>query len=234
MCLGKTLFSQWISESCQVKYYSVSACELTSRFGEGEHCIKQLFQIATDNAPSIIIIDDFEYIEGEDTEGELNRRIKTELLIQLHNVNNEVGFIAATNRPWNIHKSLLRRLQIRRMVDIPDESDRLEIIMKSLAQYSDNHTLTQQHLDYLAQQTAGYTGADINTLIRDGLMEPIRHIIEGIRAGAIDRNIPDNIHSLIPTTTINHFTTALSKTQPSIYHSDLDQFTTFQQEHGNN
>lgn len=82
--------------------------------GESERLVKQLFQLARESKPSIIFVDEVDSLCGTRGEGEseASRRIKTEFLVQMQGVGNNMDGIlvlGATNIPWQIDSAIRRR-----------------------------------------------------------------------------------------------------------------------------
>jgi vacuolar protein-sorting-associated protein 4 len=82
--------------------------------------------------------------------------------------------IAATNLPWDLDQAMLRRFERRICIPLPDGTAREGLIQNKLQ--SAYHSLDDSHIQALAQATNGYSGADLTTLVRDALMQPIREM----------------------------------------------------------
>lgn len=112
----------------------VSLADITSKFiGESEKLLSILFEIAREEAPSIIIIDEFDSLGRTRTgnESESERRIKNEFLKQMDNIRNieeSVRLFATTNMPWEMDVAALRRFERKVLVPMPNHEARCNII----------------------------------------------------------------------------------------------------------
>ena len=113
---GKT----FLAKACATEqkggtFFSISASDLMSKYvGQSEKTLKALFQMARNERPSIIVIDEIDSIAGERSseENEVSRRVKTEFLIQMQGVGNDctdVLVLGATNLPWALDPAVRRR-----------------------------------------------------------------------------------------------------------------------------
>lgn len=150
--------------------------------GESEKLMKTLFAVARLQAPSVIFFDEIDSMltKRGDSEHEASRRLKTEFLVQVDGVgvgtkdkpNPQVLVIGATNRPMDLDEAALRRLTKRIYITLPDEVARKGAILKLLKEV--NFKLTKQEMHSIIGMTASYSFADLNAVIKDSAMGPIR------------------------------------------------------------
>lgn len=141
--------------------------------------VKQLFQMARENKPAIVFIDEVDSLCGTRGEGEseASRRIKTEFLVQMNGVGNDMDgvlVLGATNIPWQLDSAIRRRFEKRIYIPLPDLNARANLFALSVG--NTPCTLTQKDYKQLAEMTDGYSGSDIAVLVRDALMQPIRKV----------------------------------------------------------
>jgi len=159
-------------------FLSVSSSDLVSKFqGESERLVKQLFEMARENSPAIVFIDEIDSLCGNrsDGENESGRRIKTEFLVQMQGVgktNEGVLVLGATNTPWDLDPAIRRRFEKRIYIPLPDKPARKVIFKVSIG--STPHNLRDKDFDQLADKTDGFSGSDISVMVRDALYEPVR------------------------------------------------------------
>lgn len=137
-----------------------------------------LFELAREHSPSIILIDEMDSLGRKRTgnESETERRIKTEFLKQMDQIKNttqRVSVFATTNMPWELDIAALRRFERKILVPMPDKQTRKKVIKLHSGPH---HTLSEADIDFLAEQTEGYSGSDLSTLVNDALMRPIKQI----------------------------------------------------------
>lgn len=149
------------------------------RLTDSGRLVKQLFNMARENKPAIIFIDEVDALCGPRGEGEseASRRIKTELLVQMDGVGKDsrgVLILGATNIPWQLDAAIRRRFQRRVHISLPDINARMKMFM--LAVGSTPCHMTQADYRTLAEMSEGYSGSDISIAVQDALMQPIRKI----------------------------------------------------------
>jgi katanin p60 ATPase-containing subunit A1 len=103
------------------------------------------------------------------------RRLKTEILIQMDGLlksGDRVFVLAGTNIPWDLDDALLRRLEKRIYVPLPDKSSREQMLRMHLEKRS-------KGLDFGAMGEAleGYSGSDIKMICKEACMRPLRKIL---------------------------------------------------------
>ena len=177
---GKTLLAKAVASEMRTTFFNISAATIVSKWrGESEKLIKVLFDLARHYQPSTIFLDEIDSImsargEGGD-EHEGSRRMKTELLIQLDGLtkNEGVFLLAASNIPWDLDPALLRRLEKRVIVTLPDKKGR-ESLLKIFIPPNMN-----KGIDYnkSAELLENYSGSDIKLLCKEALMTRTRKAI---------------------------------------------------------
>src|SRR3989344_1024616 len=155
--------------------------EIMSKFyGESEKKIRDIFEDAEKNAPSIIFIDEVDAIapKREEVQGEVERRVVSQLLTMMDGLKTrgKVIVIGATNRVNSIDPALRRPGRFDREVSIspPDKEGRLNI----LKIHTRNMPLTKNvNLKELAGKTHGFVGADLNALTKEAAMIVLRKLL---------------------------------------------------------
>ena len=176
---GKTLTARTVAEECGATFFSVNGPELLGgAMGESEKNLREVFEKATAQAPSLIFFDEIDAIAGqrEDAGSGAEKRLVTQLLTLMDGVNDKRGrviVLAATNRVDSIDSALRRPGRFDREVEIPipDEESRCEIIKihaKGIAIASD------VDLEKISAVCHGYVGADIAHLCKEAGMLAIR------------------------------------------------------------
>ncbi|KAF1352146.1 vacuolar protein sorting-associated protein 4 [Delphinella strobiligena] len=177
---GKSYLAKAVATEANSTFFSVSSSDLVSKWmGESERLVKQLFNMARENRPSIIFIDEIDALCGPRGEGEseASRRIKTELLVQMDGVGRDskgVLILGATNIPWQLDSAIRRRFQRRVHISLPDLPARMK--MFELAVGTTPCELKQEDYRTLANLSEGYSGSDISIAVQDALMQPVRKI----------------------------------------------------------
>ncbi|KAH6567790.1 hypothetical protein BASA60_008880 [Batrachochytrium salamandrivorans] len=154
----------------------VKSHDLFSKYlGESEANIRSLFVSARKLSPCIIFFDEIDAIATrrewtEDGAGGVNERVLSTLLNEMDGVQErrEIIVIACSNRPEKLDDALLRpgRLDRHIHVGLPDESDRYDI-MRAYAASGSLLSLSEEEYRHLATITTNYTGADLESLIRE-------------------------------------------------------------------
>jgi vacuolar protein-sorting-associated protein 4 len=138
--------------------------------------------MAREQAPSIIFIDEIDALcgaRGENGESEASRRIKTEILVQMQGVGSSSGkvlVLAATNTPYSLDQAVRRRFDKRIYIPLPDESARAHIFRVHVGETPND--LTDEDYQSLGAATEGFSGSDIDHVVKDVLYEPVRKVQE--------------------------------------------------------
>ncbi|MEN2974686.1 MAG: CDC48 family AAA ATPase [Candidatus Caldarchaeales archaeon] len=181
---GKTLIAKAIANETGAHFISINGPEIMSKFyGESEARLREVFQEAEQNAPSIIFIDELDAIAPKRSEvtGEVERRVVSQLLALMDGLKGrgQVIVIGATNRIDAVDPALRRpgRFDREIRIGVPDRNGRKEILQihtrrMPLAEDVD--------LDEIADITHGFTGADLAALCREAAMNALRRFLPKI------------------------------------------------------
>ena len=180
---GKTLLARAIAGESGVNFVRVAGPELLDRYvGESERAIRELFERARQTAPAIVFLDEVDAIAGRrgDT-NEVTERVVSQLLTELDAAADHPSLvvIAATNRKESLDPALLRpgRLEQHIEVPAPNETARREI----LRVHAEGKPLSADvDLDRIAAETDGYSGAELEALVRTASMRAIREVASGL------------------------------------------------------
>lgn len=170
---GKSHLARALAGESDSTFYSVSSSDLVSKWqGESERLVKELFNMARENTPAIIFIDEIDSLCNArgDGENESTRRIKTEFLTQMQGLTDlkNVLVLGATNLPWSLDPAVRRRFEKRIYIPLPELDARKQI----LAQYA-GKCLSESEIQALAELTEGCSGADISILARSAMIAPL-------------------------------------------------------------
>ncbi|MHA1288008.1 MAG: CDC48 family AAA ATPase [Candidatus Thorarchaeota archaeon] len=213
---GKTLLAKAVANETNANFYSIGGPEIMSKFyGESEGNLREIFQEAQENVPSIIFIDEIDSIapKREETHGDVERRVVSQLLSLMDGLQSrgKLVVIGATNLPNMIDPALRRPGRFDREIEIgiPDSKGRHEILQI----HTRGMPLTDDvSLEGLSERTHGFVGADLESLSKEAAMGALRKIIPEIdlREDKIPAEILDKI-----TVTMADFEDALSEVHPS-------------------
>lgn len=213
---GKTLLAKAVANESGANFYAIAGPEIMSKYyGESEQRLREVFEEARENAPSIIFIDELDSIapKREEVTGEVERRVVAQLLTNMDGLEErgQVIVIGATNRLNAIDPALRRPGRFDREIEIgvPDCNARFEILQihtrgMPLAEDVD--------LRDLAARTHGFVGADINALCKEAAMKALRRYLPEIdlEEEVIPQEILDRMR-----VTAEDFNAALKEIEPS-------------------
>ncbi|PIN69950.1 AAA family ATPase [Candidatus Woesearchaeota archaeon CG11_big_fil_rev_8_21_14_0_20_43_8] len=213
---GKTLLAKAVASETDSSFYSIQGPEIMSKFyGESEKHIRDIFEEAHKNAPSIIFIDEIDAIapKREETKGEVERRVVAQILTLMDGLKSrgEVVVIAATNRAEALDPALRRpgRFDRELVINVPDYAGRKDILLihtrgMPLAKDVDK--------EKLAEITIGYTGADLEVLCKEAAMKSLKKYIPSLKE--ISEKVPTNVLEKIEVK-MEHFLEAFKRVEPS-------------------
>ena len=210
---GKTLLAKAIATESEANFIAIKGPEVMSKWvGESEKRLREVFRKAKQVAPCIVFLDELDSLappRGGGGDSRVSDRLVDQLLTSMDGLENMEGVvvIGATNRPEIVDPALLRPGRFDRLllVEAPDLAARQAILEIHTA----DMPLGKVKLDYFAKETDGYTGADLDGLVREAGMLALREDPEA-----------DEV-------TQAHFLAALEKVSPSVtedtikYYDDL-------------
>nr|XP_039271248.1 katanin p60 ATPase-containing subunit A-like 2 [Styela clava] len=200
---GKTLLAKAVATECNTTFFNISASTIVSKWrGDSEKLVRVLFELARFHAPSTIFLDELESVmsqrgSGPGGEHEGSRRMKTELLVQMDGLaksDDLVFVLAASNLPWELDHAMLRRLEKRILVDLPNHEARKSMFYRFLPpKNSEGSLIINTNLDYgaLAEKTEGYSGSDLKLVCKEAAMQVVRKIFNTLENHVEGEQLPD-------------------------------------------
>src|SRR5436305_13262764 len=179
---GKTLISRAVAGEAGVPFFSISGSEFVEMFvGVGASRVRDLFQQAKRQAPSIIFVDEIDAVGRKRSAGhgggahEEREQTLNQILVEMDGFegNKHVIVIAATNRPDVLDPALLRPGRFDRQVTLanPDVRERTAI----LGVHAKGKPIeTEVKLETLARSTPGFSGADLANLVNEAAILAVR------------------------------------------------------------
>jgi transitional endoplasmic reticulum ATPase len=175
---GKTLLAKAVAHETNANFQVINGPEIMHKFyGESEARLRDIFEIATRNQPSIIFLDELDSIapKRDKVSGDVEKRIVSQLLSLMDGLKHRgnIVVIGATNLPSAIDPALRRpgRFDRELILDVPDRNGRAQI----LEVHTRGMPLDDDiDLERLADLTHGFVGADIENLCREAAMESLR------------------------------------------------------------
>ncbi len=213
---GKTLLAKAVANETNANFYTIGGPEIMSKYyGESEEKLRNVFEQAEKNAPSIIFIDEIDSIapKREEVSGEVERRIVAQLLSLMDGMSTrgKVVVIGATNRVNAIDPALRRPGRFDREIEIgvPDRNGRLEVLQI----HTRGMPLAKDvNLEKLADISHGFVGADLQALSKEAGIRALRRILPEIDLSS--QSIPvETLRKII--VTMQDFIEVINEMEPS-------------------
>ncbi|MEM4799795.1 MAG: CDC48 family AAA ATPase, partial [Acidilobaceae archaeon] len=209
---GKTLLARAVATESGANFISIKGPEILSKWvGESEKAVREIFKRAKQVAPAVIFFDEIDAIAPArgyrfDSSG-VTDRIVNQLLTEMDGIQplQNIVVIAATNRAELLDPALLRPGRFDRIIFVPppDKVARKEILRVHIRKIP---IASDVDIDKLVELTEGYTGADIEALVREAAMLKLR---EKLEPGPVE---------------MRHFLKALEKVRPSLTKEMVDRY----------
>ncbi|MFX1467257.1 MAG: AAA family ATPase, partial [Promethearchaeota archaeon] len=212
---GKTLIAKAVASETDAHFITISGPEIMSKFfGQSEENLRNTFEEARENAPSIIFLDELDSIAPKRDEGknQVESRVVAQLLSLMDGLKGrgETIIIGATNKINNIDIALRRPGRFDREIEIkvPDTNGRYEILLI----HTRGMPLDEDvNLRFIAEKTHGFVGADVKSLCKESAMLAIREILPEID---LDKPIPEEVLNRLKIK-MKHFIESLNTIEPS-------------------
>ncbi|MFH1055270.1 MAG: CDC48 family AAA ATPase [Candidatus Altiarchaeota archaeon] len=181
---GKTLLAKAVASESNAHFIHLNGPEIMDKYyGESERKLREIFEEAQQNAPSIIFIDEIDSIapKRDETRGEVERRVVAQLLALMDGLvtRGNVIVVAATNRPDSLDPALRRPGRFDREIEIgvPDRKGRREILQIHTRGMPIEDDVD---LERIANITHGFVGADLSAIGREAAMHALKRILPKI------------------------------------------------------
>ena len=209
---GKTLLAKAVAKESEANFIQIKGPELLSKWvGESEEGVRKIFERARQVAPCIVFFDEIDSLAGKrgnETGTKVTERVLNQLLAEMDGLEemNDVLIVGATNRPDMLDTALLRpgRFDKILLVNAPDEKGR-EGIFKIHTEKMPIKA-KEKLIKELAKKTDGYTGADIEGVVREAAMLALR---DDITSKEVSKK---------------QFEKALTKVKPSVNNGSIEAY----------
>ncbi|XP_076646586.1 katanin p60 ATPase-containing subunit A-like 2 [Halictus rubicundus] len=217
---GKTMLAKAVATECKCTFFNVSASSLVSKWrGDSEKYVRALFDLAYERAPTVIFVDEIDWIATKEDLSEPARRFRAELLAKFDGLTTDerarIVLLAATNAPWNIDSALLRRLEKQVCVNLPSEEDRLKMLFTYFSRDGTDH----KHLQDVNSVLTNFSGADIKTLCKQAWLHYISPVIKHLEKHKLS---PTNIKYEL--TNPSYLETAMENVSCTISNDEIEKY----------
>lgn len=240
---GKTLLAKAIANECQANFISIKGPELlTMWFGESEANVREIFDKARQAAPCVLFFDELDSIarargSSSGDAGGAGDRVINQILTEMDGMGakKNVFIIGATNRPDIIDPAILRpgRLDQLIYIPLPDRPSRIAILKANL---KNSPIAKDVDLEFLAEKTNGFSGADLTEICQRACKLAIRESIEkDIEAQRLrqekggDDMETEEAEDPVPDITRGHFEEAMAYARRSVSDNDIRKYEMFAQ-----
>jgi transitional endoplasmic reticulum ATPase len=213
---GKTLIARAVAHETEAAFFSINGPEIIHKFyGESEARLREVFEQAARQAPSIVFLDEIDAIapKRDRVVGDVEKRVVAQLLTLMDGLAQraQVVVIAATNLPNALDPALRRpgRFDREIAISIPDRDARRAILD---VHRRDMPLASEVNLDQLASVTHGFVGADLEALCREAAMNALRRTLPAIDLDA--GSVPPEVLNKLEVTP-DDFQVALREVEPS-------------------
>jgi transitional endoplasmic reticulum ATPase len=206
---GKTLLAKAVAKESEANFIQIKGPSLLSMWvGKSEEGVRKIFEKARQVAPCIIFFDEIDSLAGKrgiETGTKVTERVLNQLLAEMDGLEDlkEVLVVGATNRPDMLDTALLRpgRFDKILLVNVPEEEGRMQILKIHTGKMPLGKDVS---LKEIAKETVGYTGADLESVVREAAYFALREDIDSKQVMK------------------KHFAEALKKVKPSVNKSTID------------
>jgi len=219
---AKTMTAKALAKEGNVAFFNIEASTILNMWqGESQKLIHAVFSLAERLAPAVIFCDEIDAFLGASISNQRDKGLHVSSLLAeftcqwdglLTNHNKRIVIIGATNRPENIEKSILRRMPIQFLFELPNETTRAAILKILL-----NAEPVAPDLDIprLANITTGYSGCDLKELCKRAAMSPIRDFLESEKKYKEDERGAAALFEIEDTDSSSSPSSSSSSSQPS-------------------
>jgi len=214
--VGKTLLAKALAREAQCNFMLINGPELfAATYGESERKLRELFEQAKKEGPTVVYIDEIDAIAGsrKDGKGQLEKRILTQLLTELDGFEDrgQVLVVGSTNMIESIDDALLRagRFDRRIHVPYPDKAGREHILQIHTSSMPLEEDFS---IEQWARNTNGFTGADLANLCRYAAFSSIHRVYGVERLMDLQMVEEEELSNLI--VTHEDFEASLEKAKP--------------------
>ncbi|KOB76780.1 putative Katanin p60 ATPase-containing subunit [Operophtera brumata] len=187
---GKTQLARAVADQSQCTFFNITCGTVVNKWrGESEKIVK-------------VDLETLARSRSSPGEHEASRRLQAQLLTELDGIQGREGIVfllANSNMPWDIDPAMLRRLEKRISIPLPNSKTRVELFEKFLSSKG-LELAPNVNFKELAAKTEGYSGSDIKLVCKEALMCTVRKILPNM----VGRNRLD----------ISDILTAIEKTKP--------------------